>query len=456
MSAYNLPDYCNKYFEYKTLHKIHGQPTLESLVIIFRQLKRNAQSVPTTLGGGQLGYLALILPPTTYNSIPNSAPFVRPTDPGLFSLSAPAGVATRTGAGAVVTLTAADITTQKIAHDERKRQYNETQAVENALRNQLTNAIDGDYLRPLRNIHTDMISHSLEDIFTFLRTTYGKITTSELKAKESEVDALVYDPSTNVETIFNHIQDFQDICGLLNKAKTDTQLVDTAYLIFQKSGLFRDSLIRWNKLPDPAKKFNDFKIFMRSEYLDLQEVGGMTLASSNLNTINIVQELKQHHEDVVSDLKRELADNFLETLKTMNMSEDTENQHPNVQSYLTPAIYNAPTVGQEQTMFSAVQSNQDPILQQLLAQMAQMQQKIEDLTHTNNGSKKKSRANKNVKNSASSSDKINPKTGRQWRRYCWSCGCCDHWSRDCTEKKSGHKENATFRNRMEGSDKDCF
>jgi hypothetical protein len=266
----------------------------------------------------------------------------------------------------------------------------------------------------------------------------------------------VYDPSTNVETIFNHIQDFQDICGLLNKAKTDTQLVDTAYFIFQKSGLFRDSLNRWNKLPDPAKKFQDFKVFMRSEYLDLQEVGGMTLASSNLNTINIVQELKQHHEDVVSDLKRELAENFIETLKTMNMSEETENQHPNVQSYVTPANYNAPTVGQEQTMFSAVQSNQDPVLQQLLAQMAQMQQKIENLTLTNNGSKKKSRANRNLKNSASPTDKINPKTGRQWRRYCWSCGCCDHWSRDCTEKKSGHKDNATFRNRMEGSDKDCF
>ena len=104
MSAYNLPDYCTKYFVYKTLQKIYGQPTLESLLILFRQLKRNAQSVPTTLGGGQLGYLALILEAIVYNSIPNSAPFVRPTDPGLFSLSAPAGVATRTGAGAVVTL----------------------------------------------------------------------------------------------------------------------------------------------------------------------------------------------------------------------------------------------------------------------------------------------------------------------------------------------------------------
>ena len=58
---------------------------------------------------------------------------------------------------------------------------------------------------------------------------------------------MVYDPSTSVETIFNKIQDFQDICELIGKDKTDYQLVDTAYLIFRKLGLFRDSLLRWNK-----------------------------------------------------------------------------------------------------------------------------------------------------------------------------------------------------------------
>ena len=77
MSAYNLPDYWSEYFEYKKLHKIHGQTTLESLVILFQQLKRNAQKLQTTLGGGQLEYLALILPPATHNTIPNSTLFVR-------------------------------------------------------------------------------------------------------------------------------------------------------------------------------------------------------------------------------------------------------------------------------------------------------------------------------------------------------------------------------------------
>ena len=48
---------------------------------------------------------------------------------------------------------------------------------------------------------------------------------------------------------------------------------------------------------------------------------------------------------------------------------------------------------------------------------------------------------------------VNPKTGKAWRRYCWTCGCCDHWGRFCANRKPGHKVDATFKNRMGGSTK---
>ena len=50
--SYKLPNYKEDYFEYKQLSKIYGKPTLEILITLHRQLKRNAQRVPTTLGGG--------------------------------------------------------------------------------------------------------------------------------------------------------------------------------------------------------------------------------------------------------------------------------------------------------------------------------------------------------------------------------------------------------------------
>ena len=146
-------------------------------------MKQKAQKVPTTLGGGQLGYLALILPVSSYNTILRAAPFVRPTDPCIFAPTANAGIVTRVGARAAVPLTVAGIATQNITHDETKQLYNKTHAVESTLRIQLTTAINGNYLCLLRNVHTDMINDSIHDIFTFLRTTYGKITTGQLKSK---------------------------------------------------------------------------------------------------------------------------------------------------------------------------------------------------------------------------------------------------------------------------------
>ena len=45
----------------------------------------------------------------------------------------------------------------------------------------------------------------------------------------------------------------------------------------------------------------------------------------------------------------------------------------------------------------------------------------------------------------------NPKMGLPWKRYCWLCGCCVHWSRACPNKNRGHKDEAAFKTRMNGS-----
>lgn len=76
-------------FEYKELDKIHGRPTLSSIVHMYNQLKCNTQSIITTLGGGRYGYLALTLTAVEYNRLPHSAPFLCPADPGVFRPIAP-------------------------------------------------------------------------------------------------------------------------------------------------------------------------------------------------------------------------------------------------------------------------------------------------------------------------------------------------------------------------------
>ena len=159
-SVYNLPNYNEKFFEYKTLTKIHGRPNIDNILVLYKQVKQNAQCVPMTLGGGQLGYLSLVLSNTAYASIPGAAAFIRPTNPGNFTLTPnPTPAATRATPSPVPPpLTAEQIAIQKTNYDNRLRLYNETQAVELALRNQLIEAIEPDYLQALRNQYTDMIN----------------------------------------------------------------------------------------------------------------------------------------------------------------------------------------------------------------------------------------------------------------------------------------------------------
>lgn len=69
--------------------KVDGEHTLDSILLLHRQVKINAQSVQTTLGGGQLGYLALVISEEKYNTIPNATLFVHPQDPGKFEVYLP-------------------------------------------------------------------------------------------------------------------------------------------------------------------------------------------------------------------------------------------------------------------------------------------------------------------------------------------------------------------------------
>ena len=132
--------------------------------------------------------------------------------------------------------------------------------------------MDKVYLQKLRDSTTDMMQCSIPDIFDFLRATYVILSPTQLKAKETDIDNIIYNPSWNVDTVFNKTQDFQDLCIMINNNKTDTQLVTYAYLFFQKAGILMDALKTWNTKIAADCTFTNLKTYMRKEYLDLQEV----------------------------------------------------------------------------------------------------------------------------------------------------------------------------------------
>jgi hypothetical protein len=87
MTNNSTVNYRELFFEYTDLDRIHGEPNPENLLRFQKQLKANARTVYSNLGGAQHGHLFLVLSPTAYALISNTA-FVRPTHPRLLLIPA--------------------------------------------------------------------------------------------------------------------------------------------------------------------------------------------------------------------------------------------------------------------------------------------------------------------------------------------------------------------------------
>lgn len=96
----------------------------------------------------------------------------------------------------------------------------------------------------------------------FLNKTEGSLTPSQLIKREMTINDLIYNPSQTVDSVFNKIQHFQDLCGIIRHKRTDTQL-DTYVndLVLQQTWMFMESL------KDGIPKFRPSKRFLTSEHL---------------------------------------------------------------------------------------------------------------------------------------------------------------------------------------------
>ena len=175
--------------------KITGKPNYEGLKHLKDQLKANAASIPTTLGGGTHGYLGLILSPAAYATIA-ATQFIEPGYPGQHP-NVPAGT------------NAANISTIVRRHTEDLRQWREFKNVNTALKNQLLSAIDDIYIRALKHRHVGYMNQSIRAILQHLFDNYSNITPLELEDNDTKMRA-TWDPNSPFDCLVKQIEDGQD------------------------------------------------------------------------------------------------------------------------------------------------------------------------------------------------------------------------------------------------------
>ena len=189
----SLPSVKDTYFQHKVLTRIHGKPIYETLQTLATEIKANAASVPSTLGGGQYGHLGLILSVDRYATLADTIPWVSPPNPGPFAPPA-------NGTGP-------QLEAAKDVWRELKLSFDLCQATEKALIAQIVESIDPIYLRALLNRITGQYSTDVRAVLLHLFSTHGKITPHQVKAKEMSTLNRHYDISLPVDTAFNAIDD---------------------------------------------------------------------------------------------------------------------------------------------------------------------------------------------------------------------------------------------------------
>ena len=92
-----------------------------------------------------------------------------------------------------------------------------------------------------------------------------------------------------------------------------------------------DSLNTWNRKTHQDKTYINMKIFMRSEYSDLDEVGGLSPNNSILKQANILQELNNHQEEIAAWMENNWKINMIDAMtRICEQYGEEENRPPTI------------------------------------------------------------------------------------------------------------------------------
>ena len=163
-------DYAATYFLYPKPTPIQGEPTYKALKRLKNELRANSSSVDSDLGGGDHGYLGLVLNEQEYSRVAPNTPFIAPMFPG--PLNIPRGTDT------------IDAVNIREEHKRNLGLYRECREVEKALVRHITTAIESKYLDYLKNPDTHLIEDDIPSVLQYLFDNYGKVPTRIVKEQE--------------------------------------------------------------------------------------------------------------------------------------------------------------------------------------------------------------------------------------------------------------------------------
>ncbi len=211
-------------------------PSPAAVRLLKKQVLQCARSVPSTLGGGQLGLSGLVLEAADYALmlIGGVAPaaFNRPAAMPVYA--PPAGAGAGVVAAAQHTFLAA------------MKEWENCNAVDSALKKMILEAVPNDYLDSLADELHGYATVSTQEMLTHLETTYGDIDEDALAENLARMEE-PWDPKFPIETIFTRSHNCRLFASSGGDAISDVNSVRLTLKALKASGVMDEAIKDWKK-----------------------------------------------------------------------------------------------------------------------------------------------------------------------------------------------------------------
>jgi hypothetical protein len=267
--------------------------------------------------------------------------------------------------------------------------------------------------------------------------------------KQHKIMNVKYDPSDLVQVYFKALQDAQTILVSLQETVADKVLIRQGIDQFNKHMDLNDAVDDWKNKPAADKTWKAFKTHFSKAVTKNQKRSGTLREIGIANQVQAQVETNRDNTETVAQFQIKQAQ-IIEALTARLASlEGTKGQAYNAQ---VPPVITPPgtpdDISQITTMLQAY----------MTAQAKPHEGGSSGGGDTRDPKVKKPRqwnTNDNNLPNGQQSKRRHPESNS----YCFSCGYDlppKHDSKTCKWKKEGHKDGATIKNKMGGSDRNCF
>lgn len=149
--------------------------------------------------------------------------------------------------------------------------------MEQILIQQIINAVEPKYLKPLSDNITNKLNQSIPNILHYLFDTYGDVSPQEFLTLCHQLETMTFDPQDPVDVIFTEIDNPAGIAAAIGDPLTDVQQTKIGDFVLQNTKRFSSGLKKWDEKQLDKKTWSNFKTHFQLVQKNMQRTGVLSV-----------------------------------------------------------------------------------------------------------------------------------------------------------------------------------